>query len=364
MRVDRERFLRFEPCVRLSDLKFFGSTSWTDIDARVSRLLNRDCLGIPSVRVGMCWALEYLGCNRHHDHVLLPKFIGRCILNSLNRHALPVEVPTPQTRVVVVVDQYGLRQDLDAISAECRRNGYTYFEDSPYGLGHVEERGRGSLARFIGLTKVLPVVQGAIMVSDDERLIEFVKRKREEQSGWSWTIWTVMALLRCSREVGGYSPIADAAYEMYLQGKGGNAWLRGNILRVLDGVDQIERVHAERLSLVGRHLAGRVLMPDLGRVAYVVPYVPGDRLEEAREAFRREGFDANRFHVDVNRNLFAPRHLKTLLIPVNSRIPTTAFEKLVHRLGKLSSGQHAPSAAEPLRLHETPALGDERKGRI
>jgi len=364
VRPRRERFFPLEPRVGIGDLNLAGPRSWDAVDAIAARVVGRGCLGIPSVRVGMCWALEYLGCSRHRDHVLLPKFVGRCILNSLNRYALPVEVATPQTRIVAVVDQYGLRQDLDAIAAECSRRNYAYFEDSPYGLGQVECPAPRSLARFIGLAKILPIVQGALLLSNDDRFIEFVRRKRGEQSTWSWIVWAVMALLRCRREVGRYSEVADAAYEMYVPARGGNAWLRGNVLRVLERIESIERVHAERLALLGARLGGHVLTPDLARLAYAAPYLPGDRLEAAQEVFRREGFDATAYHVDVNRNLFAPRYIKALLIPLNSRVPATAFDRLVGGLDRLTSSNEADCATHPLNLIEAQVLGDEGEGRI
>ncbi len=327
-----ESYFPSEPWIQLGDLRLFPQTSWDEIDARASTILGRSCLGIPSVRVGMCWVFDYLEFSRHRDHVLVPRFLGRCVLNALNRYALPVQRPTPETKAVVVVDQFGLKQDCSAISAECVARGYVYLEDSPYGLGETEKPGPGSIARLVGLTKVLPIVQGGLLISDDEGLLRFVKKKRSESSHWSWMVWSVMALLRCRRRAADHSAVAEAAYEMYWEGKGGNAWLRGNMSRVLDQAERIAGSQAKRMAFVASRLGDRVVIPDLKRFGYVMPFLPGDQLELVRSLFEREGFDAESYHVDIGRNLFAPQYLKALLIPLNPRIPQQTFERLVSGL--------------------------------
>ncbi len=331
-----------EPYVGFNDYSLLKRTTWDGIDEKASELLDRKCLGVPSVRVGICWTLEYFGYNRHRDHVLVPKYIGRCILNSLNRHALPVEGVTPETRLVIVVHEYGLKQRLDLIAEECDSKGLHYIEDSPYGLGAKEELGLGSLGRFIGLSKIFPVLKGALVISHDESLLAFIKRKRQEASLWSWAVLGAMALVRRRRKVGSYSALADAAYEMYVECKGDNFWLRGNVLCAMERLDSFATQARQRLSLIEERIKERVVIPDTGRMPYGVPYFPDDDLVESQEAFRLNGFDSNLYHIDVARNLFCPLYKKFLLIPVNPRIPGIHFERLVDDLAMLATSDNKP----------------------
>jgi hypothetical protein len=326
-----------EPRVDWRDLGMPAGTSWDAVDAVASAFVGRPVVGLPSVRVGLGWALQFLGATRHRDHVLVPRFMGRCILNALSRHALPVETATPTTRAVIAVDQFGLRHDAAGVAATCRREGWALLEDSPCGVAADESPAPGALVRFIGLAKALPVVQGALALSDNPEMLAFIRAQRRDDSGWSWGAWLAMLGQRRRRHAIGYSAIADLAYEAYPLGRGGNPWLRANVRRVLERAAAIAEVHARRLAAVRARLGAHVLMPDVARLAYVVPYVVGEAPEAARTVFRREGFDDAVYHVDVARNLLAPRWEKALLIPLNVRIADARFTALVDGLAGLDA---------------------------
>jgi hypothetical protein len=326
-----------EPRVEWGDLGAPAGTSWETVDAVASAVVGRPVVGVPSVRVGLGWALEYLGAARHRDHVLVPRFMGRCILSALSRHAFPVETPTPATRAVVAVDQFGLRHDVAAVAAACRREGWALLEDSPCGVAADESPASGALVRFIGLAKALPVVQGALAVSDDPDVLAFIRAQRRVDTGWSWAAWLAMLAQRRRRHAVGYSAVADLAYEAYPLGRGGNAWLRANLRRVLGAAASIGAVHARRLAMVQARLGARALLPDVARLAYVVPYLAGEAPEAARAVFRGAGFDDALYHVDVARNLLAPRWAQALLIPLNVRIADARFAALVDGLAALDA---------------------------
>ena len=325
-----------EPYLKGSDLSYFQNVSWEKVDQKCSEVLGQACYGIPSIRVGLCWTMEFLGLSRHRDHVLVPKFLGRCIGNTLNRFALPVESPTPATRLVLVVDQYGLRQDVKSIRQECEIRKCVYVEDSPYGLGAAETLGPGSLARFVGLTKILPVVQGGMMICENPELIKWVKKKRDETSRWSWLVWGSMAFLRHQRMSSSHSAIAEAAYELYVEARGGNRFLRGNIMSALKKVDSLGAEEKRRWQLLEARLGSRILMPDFRKLGYVAPFLANGQSEMIEPLFAKEGFDGTSYHIEMNRNLFSPRYEKVFLIPINPRIKMKFFEKLVTSLEQTS----------------------------
>jgi hypothetical protein len=313
----------------------FEAPRWDRIDEALSAVVGRGCVGIPSVRVGICWALEYLGYRRHTHHVLVPRFMGRCVLNAISRFALPVEVLTPKTGFVIVVHQYGFTQRLSEIHVECASRSLVYVENSPFGLAEKEELGPGALAKFVGLSKVLPVLKGGFVISADPRLLEFVRAKRAERSLWSWPVLALMAILRSRRRSVPYSVLGDVAYELYLEARGDNAVVRGNLLRGLERLADHERMALERMTLARQRLGSRVLLPDATRLAYVLPYVANGNEEEVESVFRRLGFDGTPYHFDVNRNLFESNYRRVFLIPLNPRIPQDAFESLAHDLSQV-----------------------------
>lgn len=337
MRKGVEKYYSPVPNVGLRDHRFLSRTSWDHVDAVASSHIGAEWIGIPSVRVGIGWTLEYLGYRRHLDHILVPRFMGRCILNCFNRYALPVEASTPETRLAVVVHQFGLMQDLDAIQRESESKGLFYVEDSPYGLDETEKLGPGSLAKFIGFTKILPVLKGALVTSRDGSLIEFLKNKRQESSLWSWPVFAALGWVRKRRKAGKYSALADAAYEMYVECRGDNPWLRGNFAKAFGKLDAYAVETQRRLSMIEGRIKHQVLLPHARRVGYTVPYFPISDETLSQEAFNRNGFDPGFYHVDVARNLFHPNYQRCLLIPLNAKVPLRQFANLVDMLGDLNA---------------------------
>jgi hypothetical protein len=323
------------PWLTRADLQIFGAPPWARLDELASAWLGQRCLVLPSVRVGLCWALEQRAYRRHSDHILVPRFMGRCILNSLGRFALPVESPTDQTRIALVVDQFGRRQATGTLGPQLAERNWAYIEDSPYGVGTDERPGEGSLGRFIGLCKVLPVVQGALFIAGDEALSQCIRSNRENSSAWGWPVWLTMLLLR-KRYATGYSDAADAAYELYPAARGGSAALRGNLAAVFRKIELFEQESQGRMAAVIDALGQHVLPPDQRRLGYLVPFLPGTDLESAQAIFRKCGFCDAVLHVDLNRNMLEPNYVKSLVIPINPCIQRQSFELLVSGLKALT----------------------------
>lgn len=322
------------PWIRLADIRLFEAPAWQELDEIASAWLGVSCLVLPSIRVGLCWALEQRGYARHRDHILVPRFTGRCILNSLGRFSLPVESPTEETRMAVVVNQFGRSQDLAALVARFAGRDFSYIEDSPYGVGDDESLGKGSLGRFIGLGKVLPVVQGALFVSGDAAISRQIELKRQQRSPWALPVWITMLLLR-KRFSAGYSEMADAAYEMYPASRGGCRYLRGNLSAVFNRIKWFEQESRNRMQVASEVLGACALLPDKQRLGYVIPFFPGRSMDSMQVILSRLGFSDVPLHVDINSNMLAPNYVKCLVVPVNPYIPRSSFDQLMNELRKI-----------------------------
>lgn len=318
----------FEPEVRLSDVGGLRSVSWEAVDAAARRALGQEGLVVPSVRIALVWALDYLGYRRHTDHVVVPRFLGRCILNSLNRQALPVEAPTAQTRAVLHVDQWGLRARPRGEERELVR-----IEDSPCGFGADLTPEAGSLVRVIGLAKALPIAHGAFLVTPDAGLRAFVERRRHETSRWALPVWWAVYRERRQWMPARYSARLNAAYEMYPDIGGGAGVLRSNIATVLSRIDAFAEESLRRLALCQSLDPARALRPDADRVAYVVPYLTRGDDAWLCDCFRRLGFHGGTYHVDTARDLWAPTLERAVLLPLHARVPFEDLQRLVEAIG-------------------------------
>lgn len=335
MRFKDPKYHPMEPPVRPGDYRLPVGATWERIDRAASDALGVSCIGIPSVRVGLSWTQEYLGLSRHNDHVLVPRFMGQCILNVVNRRGFPVQEGTAEMQLAIVVHQYGLRQDLETIARECRSRGCRYIEDGAFGIEAEERPGPDSLGKLLALSKVLPVLKGAILVSDDEGLVEFMKLKRLESSIWSWFVLMSLAFLRRKKHLSTYSALGGTAYELYLDSKGDNGWLRANLLSGLQRMDSFSTENQRRLAMVESLFGSMVIVPDTRKLAYAAPLLPGANVEAAQEFFRAHGFNPDLYHIDVARNIFNPSYERFLIIPLSPRIPAVRFERLVESLAGL-----------------------------
>jgi hypothetical protein len=329
------RYYALDPHVTLADHSLLGA-GWDELDRAGSRALDVPCVAVPSVRVGLGWTLAHYGLSRHRDHVLVPRWTSRCILTDLTRRAMPTEAPTERTRAVLVVHQYGLRQDMSSIVDECRTRAWHCIEDAAYGPDGREVLTPGSAVRFVGLTKTLPVLRGALAITDDLDLAAALRRARAEARPWSLVVLAGLSLLRASARTSGSSQLAEIVYEMYTPARGADRWTRGNILR---GIEQLDAFAAESRSRRD-HAAGvlgeRLLVADLARTPYVGMYFDED-LDGASGVLARNGSHPDIYHIDVARNVLHPEYRKAVLLPFNPRIPRERFEALV---GDLARSRH------------------------
>lgn len=321
-----------DPFVGPGDHRLRGA-GWDELDRAGAAAIGRSCVVVPSVRVGLSWTLAHLGLRRHQDHVLVPRFLSRCILTTLSRRSLPVEVPTERTRIALVVHQYGLRQDLAAIAARCAERGIPYLEDAAYGPDQEEALGPGALARFVGLTKTLPVLRGALVLSDDEGLLEALRRRRDRDTAWSLVVLAALSILRTRRTSVGHSDLAELAYEMYDAAGGGDRWTRGNILRGLERLAAFGEAGRRRRQVAVTALGPDLLVEPRAATPYLGMLMRTD--PDASAVLTSHGFSADRYNIDIARDLFAPRYEQGVLVPFNPRIPLVAYEQLLAGLARV-----------------------------
>lgn len=324
------RSYALDPAVGLADHRLIGA-SWEDLDTAGARAIGRTCVAVPSVRVGLSWTLGHLGLSRQQDHVLVPRWTSRCILTNLSRRALPTEEPTSRTRAIMVVHQYGLRQDMDAIAAECRSRGWHCLEDAAYGPDEEEGIAPGSVVRFIGLTKTLPVLRGALALSDDPALLETLRQRRSHASPWSLLVLGALSYLRAPSRSAQSSQLAEIAYEMYEPAGGADRWTRANILRGLERIERFASESKRRREEAVRALGSRLLVAERSHTPYVGMYFAPD-LDGASAILRRHGFGPSPYHIDVARNLLRAEHRRAVLVPFNPRIPRADYEAVLMAL--------------------------------
>ncbi len=309
----------FEPVPSSADLLTTGA-SWEQLDERLTGLVGRPALAVPSIRVGMWWILEHLGLRRNEHEVLVPRFVGRCILDALARAAQPAYECSPRTRAAVLVHFFGKTPNWAAVRPELERRRLPFLEDSPDGLHAQEGPTPGSLGKFIALSKLLPMLKGGCLLTDEPVIAELIKRKRRA-AGPLWARAFVAGALianRMGRPKDGAASL-EAAYTLYPHTASDSFVLRGLFMKALDRAEAYSRVETARLERLEAALAGRVLAPDARKLMHYVPVLPADGA-------------AGQVTLDLDNNPFEPRFQKVCLIGVHPQVGDAEFESSVAAL--------------------------------
>lgn len=326
----------FEPAAPWTH--YLGSgTSWEQLDDELSARLGRPAIALPSVRTGIYWLLQHLGLSRHTDELLVPRYVGRCILNTVGLGAHPALTPGPKTRLAMLVHWFGRDPDWQAVRPELERRGLRFFEDAPDGLAAREEPAEGSLGKFIALSKLLPLVKGGAFITDDAAVADALRRRRAGR-GPAWAPWLALAtLLPCRRGVRlrGNAFALEAAYALYPCCPADNGALRRGFRASLSLITSYAELEGRRTDALLKACGAAGLAPQARRLVHAVPIRASDA---AASALRHAGFSDEAFHIDVAANMFAPRFERFHLVPVHPSVPAAGFEALLAGLREARVG--------------------------
>lgn len=79
-------------------------------------------------RSAMVRGLSAVGLNRM-DEILVPPYLGQCVLSALSRTAFPTMTPSSRTKAILVYHQFGFPQDLSYIETVAKNNGWIILND-------------------------------------------------------------------------------------------------------------------------------------------------------------------------------------------------------------------------------------------
>ncbi len=81
-----------------------------------------------SARSAMVEGLRVFGLERM-DEILVPPYLGQCVLSAILRTAFPTMTPSIRTKAILVYHQFGFPQKLEEIEAAARDNGWLILND-------------------------------------------------------------------------------------------------------------------------------------------------------------------------------------------------------------------------------------------
>lgn len=97
------------------------------------------------------------------DEILVPPFLGQCVLSAISRTAFPTMTPSSRTKAVLVFHQFGFPQNLADVESVARNNNWVILNDCANTI-FTQLKGR-FLAKWgdftiVSLSKLYPCVMG------------------------------------------------------------------------------------------------------------------------------------------------------------------------------------------------------------
>ncbi|HBR15960.1 MAG TPA: hypothetical protein DD723_10570 [Candidatus Omnitrophica bacterium] len=282
-----------------------------------------DPLPFSCARAALVYGLRALGFNRM-DEILVPPFLGQCVLSALARTAFPAMTPSRRTKGVLVVHQFGYRQALDSIEREAAKNGWVVLNDCAHTLFSSYEGeavlawGDFSVASF---SKLYPCVLGGALFS---RRAEMIQTVREHQAGlnsghahWVETAYEVLERVKRDPQMPGMEFEIDAVYG-YLPNlvafpPKAFAGLPSTKTEILEDIARRKKL----LNLIQSYFPTSVLRrPGSDVVPFAVPVSGEAAVLERISARIRERFllDVPVLHFDFACNMLNPDYRQALMI--------------------------------------------------
>jgi hypothetical protein len=258
--------------------------------------------------------------------VLVPRFLGYWVYNTINAAAPCAPSDMPEVKVVLVYHQYGFPQDMDRIQEYASSRGLIVIEDCAHCL---ESFYRGTRCGTIGhyaifsLSKFAPLSPAGALIGSRE-LMEYSETIMSRAPRWQIVFKEVAKAFYESSDkyvnLGNRTAFLAMSYSLYPSATS----LGAAAAKKLERTDFKREVQIRKSFYTSlRVCAGRHGLCDHLEEEGVVPYIvplKGDlnKLEKLQNLLSSRGVPSAFLHFDVARNLLSPRFVKCLCLPCDS----------------------------------------------
>ena len=266
----------------------------------------------------MLAGLEVFGLTRM-DEILVPPYLGHCVLSAISRIAFPTMSPSERTRAVLVFHQFGFPQQLDKIESVASDKNWIILNDCANTLftkvnsNYLIDWGDFTVVSFSKLyncglggglwtkrKELLPILSERSQFDREmaEDLFDLYLRIQDGSFGAKSQIKIEM-LYGCLPEV---RSIGDMAIKS----------LPGSLQEIKQDIERRKKIYSTAISVFGEN----VPICDEDVVPFAIP-VAGkpDVLEKVSSIFKKDyGINLPILHFDFERNVLHPDYRKALII--------------------------------------------------
>jgi hypothetical protein len=280
-----------------------------------------DCKLTPffSGRSAMLAGLEAFGITRM-DEILVPPYLGHCVLSAVSRTAFPTMTTSKRTKAILVYHQFGFPQKLKEIESIARDNDWLILNDCANTIftkaadgGYLVDWGDFTVVSFSKLyncglggglwtkrNELLPSLSEKSQFDREmaEELFDLYLRIQDGSFGAQKQLKIDM-LYGCLPEV---RSIAEMAIKS----------LPGSLQEIKEDIERRKRIYSTAINVFGEN----VPICDGDVVPFAIP-VKGkpDVLEKVSNKFNKDyGINLPILHFDFERNMLHSDYRKALII--------------------------------------------------
>ncbi len=293
----------------------------------LNELIKTDIIPFSCARAAMNFGLRESGLSRM-DEILVPPYLGQCVLSALSRTVFPSMTPNFRTRSILVYHQFGFPQHLDSIEKMAKQNNWIILNDcantifSTYKESPVINWGDFTVLSF---SKLFPCVLGGAFLSKDNTIKIAINKIRNEVNG-EHAKWVKMAYATLEREkkhlLNGNAEFEIDAVFGYLPGL--VSFPVDSFQLLPDATTEIETDIQRRqylFKIVRSYFPDQV--PKCAE-SDVVPFAIPVRVEKSQlskihiNAIEKLSVEVPVLHFDYNRNMLDSDYAKSLVIGCHS----------------------------------------------
>lgn len=305
------------------------------VEAVLAEWFARPVVLLSSARAGLRLLLELHGMNRHRDHLYLPPFLARCVLNAVTYNAFPVH-DGASAGATLLYHQYGFPQRHIPEGLVIEDAAHAFFASGKSGARTWRGPAIFSLPKFF---PVAGLCGGVVAV--DERQADALRAAAREAlpapAGVREWMRAVYAAWRDGEPPGGTEGAQwlEPVYELLYQFPTADIDDLAGVPATVEGLAAAGRRRAEHVARLrdrfGPQVGNDGFWPPGDVAPYAVPYFgTGDpaKLHEIDTALGANGIEAGVYHVDVRRDMVEADYRQCVLVPCHQQLSATDMDRI------------------------------------
>lgn len=301
-----------------------------------------------SGRTGIYLALAAQGMTRV-DEILVPRYMGQCVLNAINRTAFPTTTESARVKAILLLHQFGYPQHIEEVINYAQTKGWLVIENCAHSIASTY-RGRNiglfGDAAICSFPKVFPTILGGCLITESERILSFAQAYLGSKRGLCRTLLSNISVVtkfpgiwpKKMRE--SHTSLLEMCYSQFVNFPSLNTYVSHLLLQSLMQLASSIQQRKRNLAIFREYFLGNGYWHELEEDCEVIPYVApylhkdGGRLVRVVETLKRMNIETEILHFDIRRNMLYPDYRKCVPIPVHQGISDNSMHHICQNIAE------------------------------